>query len=149
MKRKQISKKGKAALILCIGVLLLLILLAMGNAAGGVDALADSFITDNDARVAYLNSLGWQVDPLPVSRQKITIPREFSDVYEQYNDLQRQQGFDLSDYRGMDCILYVYTVTNWPDTSLTVQADLYVYKSRVIGGDVHATALNGFMIGLK
>jgi hypothetical protein len=149
MRWGRLSKKRKAALILGIGLLLLLVLLAMGDTAGGISAIADSFVTDNESRVSYLNSLGWQVDPLPISRQKVTIPRKFSDVYEQYNELQRQQGFDLSDYRGLDCMLYVYTVTNWPDTSLTVQADLYVYKGRVIGGDVHATELHGFMVGLK
>jgi hypothetical protein len=45
--------------------------------------------------------------------------------------------------------MYTYAVTNYPDASQTVLADLYIYKNRVIGGDVHSTNLDGFMIGIK
>lgn len=149
MKRKTLSSKTKSLLILAAGLVLLAILLATGDFRNGVDALTTSLLIDNDARVAYLSSLGWEVVPYPESRQEIVIPREFTSVYEAYNDLQKQQGFDLSDYKGLQCTLYVYTVTNWPDESLTVVADLYIYKNRVIGGDVHATALDGFMVGIR
>ena len=106
-------------------------------------------LAENGDRVRFLQELGWEVLPEPLSRQEIILPREFSDVFENYNELQKQQGYDLEDYKGLTVTLYTYQVTNWPEENLTVLADLYIYRNRVIGGDVHATAMDGFMIGLR
>ena len=81
--------------------------------------------------------------------QEILIPEEFSPVYQDYNELQKQQGYDLEDYAGRKCTLYTYAVTNYPDKNQTVLADLYLYRDRIIGGDIHSTDLNGFMTGIK
>lgn len=105
-------------------------------------------LTDNEDRVQFLAELGWTVQPEPLSRQEIILPREFSPVFESYNRLQQQQGYDLQDYKGLTVTLYTYQVTNWPEQELTVLADLYIYRNRVIAGDIHATAMDGFMIGL-
>ena len=45
--------------------------------------------------------------------------------------------------------VYTYRVTNYAGTSDTVLAQLFVYRNRVIGGDIHATAMDGFMHGLR
>lgn len=128
---------------------LLALLLIAGTAGGGANALAAKTVSTPEERAAYLESLGWQVDVLTETAQTIHIPEEFSQVFEAYNDLQRQQGFDLADYQGQDCTLYSYAVTNYPDASQNVVANLYVYKNRVIGGDVHSTSLDGFMVGIR
>lgn len=128
--------------------LLLALLLMVGSAAGGAAVLSAQVVSTPEERAAFLRECGWEVDALSEQTQVIHIPESFSDVYASYNDLQRQQGYDLLPYAGLDCTLYTYTVTNYPDQGQTVLADLYVYKNRVIGGDVHSTDLNGFMIGL-
>ena len=44
---------------------------------------------------------------------------------------------------------YTYQITNYPNTDQTVLVTLYVQGDRLIAGDIHSTALNGFMHGLK
>lgn len=127
----------------------LAVLLMVGTAAGGVKLLAKDVCSTTEKRVAFLASCGWEADPASEQSQQITIPVRFSDVYESYNQLQRQQGYDLTDFSGRSCTLYIYRVLNYPDQGQTVLADMYVYKNQIIGGDVHSTDLGGFMIGLK
>ena len=40
-------------------------------------------------------------------------------------------------------------MTNYEGATGTVLAQLFVYRNRVIGGDIHATAMGGFMHGLR
>ena len=107
------------------------------------------YLETNDERVAYLKNLGWEVSPAPLNEKDIVIPKEFSEIYSKYNDLQRSQGFDLSEYQGMQVKLYTYTILNYPDYKGSVVADLYISDTKIIGGDIHSTSLNGFMHGLK
>ena len=48
----------------------------------------------------------------------------------------------------MDCTTYTYRIMNYPGTGDTVLAQLYIYKNRVVAGDIHSTALDGFMHGI-
>ncbi len=131
-------------LIAAVLTAVVLLSMAIGRARKQPPALAD-----RQARIDYLAALGFEAAPDSEQRQEILLPREFDDVLENYNELQKQQGFDLSRYAGQSATLYSYTVTNWPDPNATVIVDLYCRKGRVIAGDVHSTALNGFMFGLK
>ena len=106
-------------------------------------------VTTTDGRIAYLQALGWEADPATETTQEIVIPRVFNGVFGDYNALQKQQGFDLSTYAGETCTAYTYRVTNYEGSTDTVLAQLFVYRNRVIGGDIHATAMDGFMHGLR
>lgn len=149
MKKRIMTQKTKTFLLTLGGFLLVAALLAVGSAVGGVRVLSAEAVSSPEARVDFLLQCGWQVDAASEQLQEIHIPETFTGVYESYNDLQKQQGYDLEPYQGRDCTMYTYAVTNYPDKSQTVLANLYVYKNRVIGGDVHSTNLDGFMIGLK
>lgn len=145
----KLTPKTRTFLLTLGAFLLLAVLLMIGSAAGGVKVLSADVVTTAQERADFLLKRGWAVDVETEREQQIHIPEQFSDVYETYNQLQLQQGYDLRDYAGKDCVLYTYAVTNYPDESQTVLANLYVYRNRVIGGDVHSTNLNGFMIGLR
>ena len=106
-------------------------------------------VKSNEQRVSYLQGLGWEVSQTPLEEQEVTIPKTFNEIYTSYNELQKAQGFDLTDYAGLRVTRYTYEVRNYPDASDTVVADLLVYKHKVIGGDVQSTALDGFMQGLE
>lgn len=147
--KKMLTPKTKTFLIALCVLVFLGVLLMVGTAAGGVKLLAKDQCSTTEKRVAYLAQCGWEVDAASEQSQQILIPTRFTEVYENYNQLQRQQGWDLADYTGRSCTLYVYQVLNYPDKEQTVLADLYVYKNRIIGGDVHSTSLGGFMLGLK
>ena len=53
----------------------------------------------NKQRIAYIESFGWDPGFTHTAVENVRIPVEFDDVYEEYNALQRKQGFDLRKYR--------------------------------------------------
>ncbi len=67
----------------------------------------------------------------------------------QYNRMQQAQGYDLSNHLGERCSQYSYQLTNYADSDGTVIITIYVQENEVIAGDIHTTAVNGFMHGLK
>lgn len=147
---KLIVKKPKTrTFLITLGGFLLLAILLIAGAMRGSRAMTAEIVTTAGERAAFLAECGWEVDPASETEQVIRIPERFTAVYESYNELQQQQGYDLRPFGGLDCTLYTYAVTNWPDDGQVVIADLYVYNDRVIGGDVHSTNLGGFMIGIK
>ncbi len=102
-----------------------------------------------EGRLFFLSRLGWQVDAESESLEHTRLPDTLSDVMAAYNRMQKAQGFDLSRHLGERCDIYSYRVTNYPDGGQNVLVTLYVQGRRVIAGDIHSTALNGFMHGLK
>ena len=103
----------------------------------------------NEQRVAYLNSLGWQVEPEPVKTQQVTVPADPSEVFLRYNELQVSQGYDLLQYSGEELTRYVYRITNYPDEAGVYYATLLVKDGQIVGADVASSAKTGVMHGLK
>ena len=136
-----------AALVI-IGVILLLGAHDRGAPAQRTGGRADAGVKTEKARVAYLADCGWTVESPAMKEETVLIPKSFSSVFETYNALQKQQGFDLSRYCGKEVKLYTYRVLD-SKVGENVLASLYVSDGKVIGGDVHSTALDGFMCGLK
>ncbi|MBQ9412648.1 MAG: DUF4830 domain-containing protein [Oscillospiraceae bacterium] len=138
-----------AALVL-IGIVLLVGAAQKASAAPAAAEKAPSLAVKNEkARVAWLNRNGWQVESPAESEGKVLIPRSFSAVFEDYNELQKKQGFDLSRFCGQEVTMFTYRVTNPEFSGDEVLAVLYVLDSTIVGGDVHSTALDGFMMGVK
>lgn len=100
-------------------------------------------------RERYVLALGWEIDPASEEHKTVRIPEELNGVLRRYNELQLEQGCDLTEHLGERCEQYSYTVTNYPDPGQTVQITLYLQGDTLIAGDVHSTALDGFMQGLK
>lgn len=105
-----------------------------------------SKIKSNEDRIAFLDQFGWRVDGTPTEEVKVTIPSSFDKVFVGYNDLQKQQGLDLSKYKGKEVTRYTYRVTNYPDYEGTVYANLLIYRGKVIGGDICSADQNGFVV---
>ena len=103
-----------------------------------------SNVAANEDRIAFLESYGWSVESQPISQTEVVIPREFDEVYSEYNGLQKKQGLNLEKYRGKSVMLYTYKVTNAEDDAY---ANLLIYKNRVIGGDVSSASPDGFVYG--
>ena len=138
-----------AAGIILLAAILLIILLAT---AGGSDAPADNapIGETNDDRVAYLATFGWSVNAEPTQTQKVKIPDTAENkVFARYNDLQKSQGFDLTDYAGKEVMRYVYEILNYPDATAPVYASVLVCDGRVIGGDITNSAPDGVIHGFS
>ena len=107
-------------------------------------------IADNDARVEYLRSYGWEVEAEPEAIEEIVVPEEFSEVFEKYNAIQKEQGFDLTRQKGQRVKRYTYIVTNYPDEPDYVRANLLVCKDKVVGGDICSLKVQGgFLHGFE
>ena len=137
-----------AALVL-IGIILLVGAHQKAAAAPAQGKTLSLTVKNEKARVAWLNQNGWQVESPAESEGKVLIPRTFSAVFEDYNELQKRQGFDLSRCCGKEVTMYTYRVTNPELSGDEVLAVLYVLDGSIVGGDVHSTALDGFMTGVK
>ena len=148
MKIKKLSPRTRTRALVLGGALLLLLLLLLGRALGGRAALSGDRVTTAEERVAYLADCGWSVETPALKEETVLIPKQFNAVFETYNALQKQQGFDLTRYAGKEVKLYTYKVVG-SDLGENVIATLYVSGGNVVGGDVHSTALDGFMCGLK
>lgn len=102
---------------------------------------------DNSARINFLNQFGWEVAEEPTEITTVTIPSEFNATYEKYNDIQREQGLDLTKYQEKKCTRYTYQILNYKNATQGVRANLLVLNNKVIGGDISSVALNGFVHG--
>ena len=138
----------KVAIILGAVVAVILALILLFGGSDSTTTAAQS-VSGNDGRVAFLQEMGWQVSTSPVESGQVRIPQEQSPVYQRYNDLQKSQGYDLTQYAGKTVMRYVYKVNNFPNATEPVYATLLVYKDQIIGGDVTDTAAKGMVQGLK
>lgn len=139
----------KKVLIGLIAAIVLIIALVSLLGGGEPEQTAVTTMSDNDSRVQFLESQGWQVTTSPKEASQVKIPTEQTPVYSRYNDLQKSQGYDLTEYAGKTVMRYVYEINNYPDADQPVYATLLVYKNQIIGGDVTNTAAKGIVQGLK
>ena len=93
----------------------------------------------------FLSQYGWEVDSVPVEECEITIPKEFDKVMMSYNEIQKQQGLDLSKYSKKTAKRYTFKITNYPEYDGTVYANIIVYKNKVISGDICSADAKGFI----
>ena len=118
---------------------------------GGDEAQVTSVpaVSSNDARVEFLKGFGWQVTSSPVESSQVRIPEENTEVFDRYNQLQKSQGYDLSNYAGKNAMRFVYKVNNFPGATEPVYATVLIHRNQVIGGDVTDTAAGGKVQGFK
>lgn len=103
----------------------------------------------NQGRTNFLKSFGWELDEIPEFTEEVKIPEEFDEVMENYNAIQLKQGFDLSGYCGKKVKKYTYIIHNYPNEPEGIRANIFVYKNKIIGGDICSIALNGFIQGFE
>ena len=146
-RRKLAFGAAAAALLCCAALVLNLVPAGYRAAAAPANIPSSRGIRTNTDRVAYLNGCGWQVmeEPLAV---EIRIPEEMDESYRRYLELQAAQGFDLERYAGRRIRRYTYEVTNYPTGESGVQANLMLYRTTVVGGEVLSPRMDGFVHGL-
>ena len=138
----RVSKK-KTAAITAILVVVLAVVVVLGKHADSADSNLPQ-LADNEARVSYLQSMGWEVEPEPVETLQFLLPEKLEEPYLTYNELQDSQGFDLSTACGKQVSRFTYTVTNYPNRPEGVQLNLYVCEEQPVAGDVLCAGADGF-----
>ncbi len=138
-----LTKKKALALVLAAAAILILLILLRGCTREHAD------LSSAEGRRAFLSSLGWEIDPDSEDYKRVLIPGALDGALADYNAMQIEQGYDLNRHLGERCDQYTYEITNYPNSDQTVLVTLYVQGKHLIAGDIHSTALNGFMHGLK
>lgn len=105
------------------------------------------FCNNTDDVAMYLSS--FNIDFGEFQIDEITVPYEFSDVYSSYNLIQKEQGFDLTEYKGKTLTRYTANVKNYPDFDDDVYVEVLVYDKLIVGADIYSVSSNGFIVGLK
>ena len=135
-------------------LLFLLGIIAIGRLFIASDSVNTSAVMQKQAgkseaqRQEFLRALGWQAGEEPVEVSDVVIPKEFDEVYKKYNEIQKEQGLDLSKYRGKRCKRYSYAIENFPGQVENVRLNILVCSGKIIGGDVYSLGMDGFMQGL-
>ncbi len=129
------KKRGK-------GIFLIITVAVLGLLAYFVFTAKDKAEADklytfecNSERVEFLNSHGHIVQPDP-QKEDITVPAEFNESFSSYNELQKQQGFDLTPYKGKEVTRYTYVVLNYPDYPENIVINLVCDDHRLIAADI-------------
>ena len=140
------SRKKAVAAVIVFGALMTVLILLTGRISDPVDT--PPHLTSNAERIAYLESLGWAVEPEPLETLQFLLPETLEEPYSSYNQLQLAQGFDLTACCGKQVSRYTYAVTNYPERSDGVQANLYICEDHPVAGDLCCPGESGFQLPL-
>lgn len=91
---------------------------------------------DVSQRIDYFASHGWEVEE--ISEKEILIPDEFSDIYEEYAEMQDKQGLPLRKYSGRSATLYTYEVKNYSHENMKMLAELLVCDDTAVASMVYS-----------
>lgn len=139
------EKTKKSRLPMAVGLILL--------AAAGIWGLTRVFGggssgipgETNQQRIEYIESFGWNTGITHCDLEEIRIPVNFDEIYEEYNDLQKKQGFDLRSYRAHSVKKYTYEISRSDDDPLPLYAELLVENGVIIGADITSAEAGGMM----
>jgi len=133
------AKMSAFTAVFLLGVLVFIYIIPTFCDFKTVSAPEKYFIKNNEkGRQDFIGSLGWKVEGKPFLAEKLTIPTEFDKYYSDYNELQKTQGLDLEAYKGKKIERYIYKVTNFENKSLIVYINIFIYRDRVIAGDINS-----------
>lgn len=143
--------------VICVALTVLITLIAFVptytvgsdavNASGNAAEISYDKVKSADDVGRFLSQFGWQTDGKPEEVETVTVPETFDKVFAAYNELQKEQGLNLSKYRGKEVTRYTFRVTNYEGYEGKVFANVLVYRNRVIGGDVCSADTSGFVHG--
>ena len=142
-----ITRRRMALMSLALGLVIGSALLLAGCFGGDKETEVITAAT-NEERVAYLEALGWQVEPQPIETLDLQLPEKLEGEWDAYAKLQKGQGLPFSEFAGQAVKRYTYTVTTSPEIPQGVQANLYLWGDQIIGGDVIFTGQGGFQTDL-
>lgn len=153
---KATNIKFFAILISAALLLTTIVVLSNGTSVKTTAAIAEANekisyekIKTNEDRIKFLEQFGWSVSPEAVEEVTMKLPAEFDKVMNSYNEIQKNQGLDLTKYRGKEVTRYTYEISNFPDYDGKVFANVIICKNRVVGGDVCSADVTGFIRGFS
>lgn len=133
-----LSKRSLAVILAAVIILFIILAQIFSAKASRIDG------STNAARMLYLKSLKLAAEDENVTSKDIVIPQKFGEVYKNYNNLQKEAGFDLAAYKGETATVYTYSLSGTKR-----EIHLIVCEGAIIGGDIADVKLGGNMYPLK
>ena len=131
---------------LVIGIVLIIIVTLWGIIRLTSQSEQSIAGSNDRERTAYIKSFGYEVGTVPDKVEEIRIPANFDEAYEQYNAIQREQGFDLRKYRAYYAKKYTYSIKNYDNPSpIPICANLIVIDGKIVGADISSSEAGGLM----
>ena len=149
------QKLLKAVLIVLLAAVFALLLMRVLS-SGPTDALAvknmevnTKRVKTNEDRINFIRQFGWEVEESAIEVAEVAVPKQFDQVYEAYNAMQKEQGLDLEKYRGKSAKRWSYRVLNYPGEVGEIHCNLLLVGNRIVAADISKVELDGFMHGLE
>lgn len=112
----------------CVFLLVIILAIALlGSCALGGKKISQQHL--QQTCLEFLENRGWEVDANSQRIDEIQIPLNFSQIYQEYNQIQKEQGFDLEEYRGEVCKRFRYSATGLNEGK---EVELCIYKGEII-----------------
>lgn len=121
-------------LVLAVVVIVLAIVLPGGDTTTAARKI-DWEVSSAEERVRLAHELGYELDAASECVEEIRVPDDPDATLIAYDAMQEKMGLSLLEYSGKRVKRYTYTVNNKADGK-TAWVHLYVYKDRVVAGDV-------------
>ena len=147
LRRKNMAKrKRRSGKTVIIGVILISAAVIWGFIRFGSQGSSGIPGATDRERTEYIKSFGYEVGTVPDKIEEIRIPANFDEAYEQYNAIQREQGFDLRKYRAYYAKKYTYSIKNYDSNSpVPICANLLVIDGKIIGADISSSEADGLL----
>lgn len=146
---KASSIKFFAVLLLSVFALVVFVSVTSdyANQSNTVTAFSDAKLSTNEDRVNFLKANGIIVEGSPCEIIETVVPEKFDSVYQEYNNIQMSQGFDLEKYKGKEVTRYSYIIMDDTKESKTI-ASIILHKNRIIACDICNTEGEGYVSAL-
>ena len=120
---------------------------------GGGNAVAASVGADiklggmetNEDRLEFISQFGINVVGEAKESESFAVPENFDRILSEYNEIQKQQGLDLTKYKNKKVTRYTYTVNDYEGYDGDVNVNLIIYRNTVIGCDISSVDPTGFV----
>lgn len=142
-----------AVVVIVLSFALVFTIMLLGNIQTSQTVSGVSNSAESETEIlTFISGYGWEVDEEPVEVREVVIPETFDDVYNNYNKIQVEQGFNLEKYAGRRVNCRTYIIRNYPETMPEddfIRINLLICDNKIIGGDVCSVKLDGFMHGFS
>jgi len=113
-------------------------------ASVGVDISLGGMKTNED-RLEFISQFGISVAGEAKESESFAVPEKFDRVLSEYNEIQKQQGLDLTKYKNKKVTRYTYSVGDYEGYDGEVNVNLIIYRDTVIGCDISSAEPSGFV----
>ena len=137
-------------LILVLSVAILGSVLIIGStrsasysaSSGSIDF---SGIKTNEERLEFISKFIPEISGEPKESVTFSVPESFDRIMLSYNEIQKQQGLDITKYKNKKVTRYTYELQKYEDYDGPVYVNLVIYRGTVIACDVSSADPTGFI----